>query len=117
MPLPPPLPQPSPVEPPAPAAPPTIDGDVTAELAAERAQQTQSFASAATELIALADEARPRWSDDERRAFDKRVAELRRDVTAADDGRPRQRAYRALVRYLQRAVVRDDAILASRGAP
>lgn len=89
--------------------------DVTAELATEPARQTASYAQAIDELTRLADEARPRWADDRRAAFDARLAALSQDIARAADGRPRQRAQRALIRYLQGAVVRDDVVLAAQG--
>ena len=105
----------TPAAPPAPAAP--SGDDVTAELAAEPARLTASYADAAEELVALAGDACARWTDDERAAFDARLAELRAEIADAAEGRPRQRAWRALIRYLQGAIVRDDVALASGGAP
>jgi hypothetical protein len=97
-------------------APPVVAGDVTAELAADRARVAQSYASAVDELIALADAAqlRSNASDDDRRAFCTRYGELSRAVSDAADEPARAHAYRALVRYLQRVVVRDEVVLAAR---
>lgn len=113
----PPAPAPAP-PPPAPAPAPAPAGpadDVSAELAAAPAAETASYAQAASELMKLADDARAHWSEDRRQAFDTRVAELRHQIAAAHDERPRQRAYRALIRYLQRAAIRDDVALADTG--
>lgn len=95
----------------------SVPEDVTADLAAEPARITEDYAKTATELLALAAEARPLWSQTDRAAFDRRVATLRASVDAAAEGRPRQRAYRAMIRYLQGAVVRDEIALASGGTP
>lgn len=99
-----------------PAVPrPTPDQDVTADLHGEGAKVTGSYAQVADELAALAGEARALWSADRKASFDTRVAELRAQIDRAADGRPRQHAYRELVRYLQRSVVRDDVALAGGG--
>lgn len=103
---------PAPAPAPAPAAP---AADVSAELAAAPAAETASYAEAAAELMKLADDERAHWSEDRRQAFDARVTELRHQIAAARDERPRQRAYRALIRYLQRAAIRDDVALADTG--
>lgn len=98
-------------------APPAADPtDVTADLAAEPARMTASYAQAADELMKLASEARPRWSDEHRAAFDTKLASLRDGIARAGHGRAEQRAQRALIRYLQGAVVRDEIVLASGGA-
>jgi predicted anti-sigma-YlaC factor YlaD len=89
--------------------------DVSVELASAPAHETGSYAAAADELLKLAHEARERWSDDRRQAFDTRVAELRKQIDGAAEGAPRHRAYRALIRYLQRAAVRDEITLADVG--
>jgi hypothetical protein len=87
--------------------------DVTADLAGEAARITACYAQTANELVALAAEARPAWTDEQRGAFDAQLAELQQAVTTAEDGRPRQRAYRALNRYLQATLTRDQVALAS----
>ncbi|MFN0248073.1 MAG: anti-sigma factor family protein [Kofleriaceae bacterium] len=100
------------------ASPPARDhGDVTADLAGEAARVTDSYADAAEELLALANEERVQWSATERDTFDAHVADLRREIDDAMDGRPKQKAWRALIRYLQNAAVRDEVALASGGAP
>jgi anti-sigma factor RsiW len=89
--------------------------DVTAELQAEPAQTTASYGLAVEELMKLASDARSGWSSERAAAFDARVAALRADMNRAAPGRPQQRAQRALIRYLQGAVVREDIVLASGG--
>lgn len=102
------------VEPPV---PPVVDDDrdVTQALASAPASVTEDYASAARELLPLAKEAHARWSESQQQEFDTRVAELDRKVATAPDERARQRSYRALIRYLQRAAIRDDVALASIG--
>jgi hypothetical protein len=89
--------------------------DVTADLASEPGRVTASYGDAAEELLALAGEAREQWTEDQRSVFDARVAELRGSIDRAADGRPRQRAWRELIKYLQNAVVRDDVAFAGGG--
>lgn len=89
--------------------------DVTADLAGEAARVTATYGDAAEELLALAGEARGEWSIEQKDVFDARVAELRGAISEAAEGRPRHRAWRALIRYLQGAVVRDDIALAGGG--
>jgi len=90
-------------------------GDVTADLIGDPARATASYAQVIEELMKLAKEARSGWADERRAAFDARVAVLRDGITRAQ-GRSQQRAQRALIRYLQGAVVRDDVVLASGGS-
>lgn len=101
--------------PPAPSALVEDHGDVTADLAGEAARVTDTYADAAEELLALANEERARWSAPERDTFDTHVADLRRTIENAEDGRPKQKAWRALIRYLQNAAVRDEVALAATG--
>lgn len=89
--------------------------DVTADLVGEAARVTATYADAAEELLALAGEARGQWTAEQKDAFDAHVVELRGSITSAAEGRPRQRAWRELIRYLQGAVVRDDITLAGGG--
>jgi anti-sigma factor RsiW len=91
------------------------DGDVTQALAAERTNTTGCYAQEARELLELAAEARPEWPADRQRDFDLQLETLEKRVAAATDERPRQDAYRKLIRYLRRAVVRDDVALANVG--
>lgn len=89
--------------------------DATADLLAEPARVTASYEASATALLALAGQARPGWTDAAKATFDARVVELKAAIDGAAEGRPRQKAYRALIRYVQTAVVRDDVLLASVG--
>lgn len=114
---PPPGPAPGPVAPAASCHLPEA-GDVTAELALDDARRSGCYAAAAAELLASAGEVSAQWTDAQRAAFDAQVASLRRAIEAADEGRPRHRAWRSMMRYLQRALVRDEVVaLASGGAP
>ncbi|HEY4243543.1 MAG TPA: zf-HC2 domain-containing protein [Kofleriaceae bacterium] len=100
---------------PAPVAAPADvekDVDVAVDLTHDDARRSASYGGAITELTALAAEARPSWSDEQRTAFDARVAVLRADLAKAPD---KHKAERALVRYLRNAVVRDDVAYASGG--
>lgn len=98
-------------EPPAPPPAPSA-GDVTADLAAEPARVTDSYEAAATELVAEAATARATWSADRQATYDAQLVTLRAGIAAAEDGRPRQRAWRALIRYVQRAMIRDEVLVA-----
>jgi hypothetical protein len=103
--------------PPAPMPAPASDfGDVTDDLAGEAARVTDSYADAAEELLALANEERTQWTAEQRDTFDTNVADLRQSIETAVDGRPKQKAWRSLIRYLQTAAVRDEVALASGGA-
>lgn len=87
--------------------------DVTADLAAEAARVTSCYAQTANELLVLANEARAGWNDEQRATFDAKIVELRKAVDDAGEDRPRQRAYRAMNRYLQNVLTRDEVALAS----
>jgi hypothetical protein len=92
--------------------------DVTADLALDDARRIGCYAAAVTALLARAGEIRAQWTDDQQAAFDAQVASLRKVVAETEAGRPRHRAWRGMVRYLQNALVRDEVVaLASRGAP
>ncbi len=99
----------------APGAASAAGGEITADLAGEAARVTASYCDAAEDLLVLAGEARLQWTDEQRAAFDTKVTELRGQIDRAIAGRPRQRAWRELITYLQRAVVRDDVALAGGG--
>ncbi|MDX2093432.1 MAG: zf-HC2 domain-containing protein [Kofleriaceae bacterium] len=90
----------------------TSTSDVTAALAAEAQQVTDRYADTAEELLALATQARDQWPEDRRTLFDARVVELRAAIADAAPGRPQQKAWRALIRYLQGAAVRDEIAFA-----
>jgi hypothetical protein len=105
-----------PALPPAPDV--TDDRDVAVALAAAPSRATQSYADAAEELVKCALDDRARWSDDRRQVFDDKLAKLRHDVDAAAEGRPRQKAYRVMIRYLQKVTNDNEVALADvRGAP
>jgi hypothetical protein len=87
---------------------PTIAADVTQDLLADADRTTASYAQTIDELMKHASDARARWTVDQRAAFDLRVAGLRDGIAHATQARPRQRAQRTLIRYLQSAVVRDE---------
>lgn len=98
------------------ADPPTMPaGDVTTDLQGEAARVTASYGDAAEDLLALANEARGQWSTAQKDAFDLRVAELRGVVDRSAEGRLKQKAWRELIVFLQRAVVRDEIALAGGG--
>jgi len=101
------------------AEPPRISvpaaGDVTADLIAEPARTTASYGQVIEELMKLTTEARAGWADEQKAAFDATLVELRAAIARAAPGHRQQRAQRTLIRYLQRAVVRDDVVLASGG--
>lgn len=107
-----PAPAPERVPPPPPPAP---AGDITADLAGEQARVTTGYQDAAEELIALANEARGGWTAEQRTAFDAKVGELRGQIERSPEGRPQQRAWRGLIKYLQASVIRDDVALAGGG--
>jgi hypothetical protein len=109
------IPDEKPTPPPPPPAV-TDSGDVTAALAAAPAQRTEAYAQEAKEQEQYALRARASWSDEQKQQFDAHVATLRRDVDHAKDEVGRQRAYRTLARYLQRAAVRNEVALAG-GVP
>jgi hypothetical protein len=96
------------IQPSAAPAPVADSGDVTAELAAAPARETDGYADSAAALKKLAIEARSGWSDERKHGFDAHMATLETAIDHADQGRARQAAYRALIRYLQRVVVRDE---------
>ena len=106
---------PPPVAPPQ--APATADQDVTADLAAEPARVTASYAETADRLVKVAVEQRFHWSDDRKSVFDTKLNDLRHDIDVAAEGRPRQKAYRALILYLQRVTNRDEVAFADVGGP
>jgi hypothetical protein len=104
---PPPAPLPAP-PPPAVVAP---AGDVSADLAAEPARVSADAKAAAAALLATARTEAASWPDDRKQAFEAKVSELSAAADAAADGRPKQRAYRDLIRYLQHAAIRDEVAL------
>jgi anti-sigma factor RsiW len=104
--------------PPAPPAPvPAADDerDVTDVLATAQARVTDEYAATVRELIPLATEARAKWPAAQQQEFDAQLADLQKTAAAAHDERGKQRGYRAVFRYLQRAAIRDEIALASTG--
>ena len=101
--------------PPAPAppvpAPSRPESDVSDDLAASAARVTDEYAQAAKELLKTARDEAAQWPADRQQTFYTRVAELQAAVDAATEGHPRQRAYRDMIRYLQRAAIRDEVAL------
>ena len=96
------------------------DDDVTADLAHEAARTSAAYAATADNLAAQLADVRSGWTADRRQAFDVRLADLRTAITGAGEGRARQRALRAEIRYLQGALIRDeiasnDRVLAAPG--
>ena len=79
------------IEQPVATAPTTIEGDVTAELAADTARKTASYRQAAEELVSFAVAKRDSWTDDRKTVFDSQarvVPQGRRG--GADRARARQ---------------------------
>jgi anti-sigma factor RsiW len=94
---------------------PAVEGqivDVTEDLAAEAARVTACYEHAANELLAQASAERDTWSAEQRAAFDKDIAELKRAVDGAEEGRPRQKAWRSISRYVQTTLTRDRVAFA-----
>lgn len=89
--------------------------DVSADLALDAAQRSACYAEAADGLLALAATERGAWTDEQRAAFDRQVIALRQAIDTAGEGRPRDRAWRAMVRYLQHALVRDEIVALASG--
>jgi hypothetical protein len=89
------------------------DSDVTADLEAEAARITACYAQTSNELLALANEARANLTDEQRATYDAAIVALEQAVDRAADGRSKQRAYRAMNRYLQNLLTRDEVALAS----
>lgn len=94
---------------PAPVAPATTD--VTAEIAAAPAKTSDDYAQAAKELLAAARTESASWTDEQKQAFDTRIGELQAAIDGAAEGRARHTAYRAMIRYLQGAAIRDEVAL------
>jgi hypothetical protein len=103
-------PPPPPVEHKAPVTP--SNDDVTAELANEPVQLANEYRQAVDELLGQAPEIEKTWTEDQRKTFHARVATLSTAIEAAADGKPRRRAYEAMVQYLEGALARDEVALA-----
>jgi hypothetical protein len=98
---------------PTPGESPDPNEDVSETLAKASGRVTDEYAKVALELEPLAREARARWSSEQQREFDARIAEHHTQIATAASARDRQRGYRGLIRYLQRAAIRDEVALAS----
>jgi hypothetical protein len=98
-----------------PSAPSTSDADVTADLARDASRRDDSLRDSAADLERQLADVRATWPDDRKREFDAHLAELHRAVDAAHDVRPHHTALRAMIRYLQNALVRDEVALADVG--
>jgi anti-sigma factor RsiW len=109
----------------APVAPtiatPPIPGDVVAELASDRTDRTSSYQHVADALVEDAMTARASWPDDHKQLFDAKLADFKKDLAAAPEGRGRDKVYRTMIRYLQNAAIRDEVTATSfadtKGAP
>ena len=82
--------------------------DVTQDLAKDVARASEGWQREAEDLLETSKTSRQRWSDDNKVAFDARVAKMRAAIDTAPEGRQRQRGWRELAKYLQGAVVRDQ---------
>ncbi|HTJ43024.1 MAG TPA: zf-HC2 domain-containing protein [Kofleriaceae bacterium] len=95
-----------PVPPSPPVAPSAADQiDVRDALASDDDHADAAYRAAAEELIAMAADAKGDWTPSQQKAFDARVAALRTAAEHAASGEPRERAWQALIDYVQRAVV------------
>lgn len=90
--------------------------DVALALASETTCVTEAYAAAAADLVRIAMEQRTQWDHERTQRFDVALDDLRHDVDVAPDGRPRQRAYRAMIRFLQRVTTREEMFADVRGA-
>lgn len=89
--------------------------DVALALASEPTCVTEAYAAAAADLMRTAHGQRAQWDNDRRARFDAQLDKVRRDVEVAPEGRPRQSAYRAMIRFLQRVTTRDGMLADARG--
>jgi hypothetical protein len=89
--------------------------DATADLALDTARRSGCYAAEVESLLVRAGEVRAQWTDEQRASFDGGIASLRQAVAAAAEGRPRQRAWRSMVRYLQTALARDEVVALASG--
>ncbi len=86
--------------------------DVTDDLQLDGKRTEAAYDCAIQELLAEAAHVRTEWTDVQRSAFDDRVKAMRESLAKAGDGKPRQRAARAMIAYLQGAVARDQVLIA-----
>lgn len=87
-------------------------GDVTADLELDAKRTDLAYDCAIDELLGEAKAVRGEWTDTQRSAFDDQVKLLRDAIAKVGEGRPRQRAARAMIGYLHRAVARDQVLVA-----
>jgi putative zinc finger protein len=85
--------------------------DVTEDLQLDGKRMLTAYDCAIDELLGEAANIRGEWTDTQRAAFDDKVKAMRETLAKAD-GKPKQRAARAMVTYLQGAVTRDQVLLA-----
>lgn len=76
----------------------------TARVAGMADAIDRCYGAVATELLALVAEDRPGWPKDRAAVFDAELDTARHAVTTAAAGRPRERAWQAVIQLLQRAV-------------
>ncbi|HSD89530.1 MAG TPA: anti-sigma factor [Kofleriaceae bacterium] len=95
------------------------DGDVTAQVAAEPAHVTACYAQAAQPWRDAVTQERAHWSDERKHEVDGKLASFDKEIATAKSERARQKTYRSMIRYLQRAVIHDDdvALASTGGAP
>ncbi len=86
--------------------------DVTEDLQLDSRRMLVAYDCAIDELLTEATAARAEWTETQRSAFDDKVKAMRASLAKADEGKPKQRAARAMVTYLQGAVTRDQVLLA-----
>ena len=86
--------------------------DVTDDLLREPARIVDAYERTIVEYLEVAVGMRTGWSEDRQAAFDEKVKTMRDAIARADAGKPKQRASRALIRYLEGAVIRDEIVLA-----
>lgn len=85
--------------------------DVTEDIGLDAKRMLAAYDCAIDELLAEAANVRGDWTETQRAAFDDKVKAMRETLAKAD-GKPKQRAARAMVSYLQGAVARDQVLLA-----
>lgn len=98
---------------PAPREPVRIEEapDVTADLALDGKRKDASFEASEAAMKRELVEVRRAWSASQNSEFEARVAELEGAVKSADAGRAREKAERALFKYLQNALTRDEVAI------
>jgi anti-sigma factor (TIGR02949 family) len=82
----------------------TVNAPDSAQIAGMTEAIDRCYEATVTELLALVDEDRPGWPSDRAAVFDAELDTARHAVTTARAGRPRERAWQAVIQLLQRAV-------------